>query len=220
MKVSTAPGHKGRFVFGTLGGKPVGVMQGRIHCYEGYTPEEVAFPVRVFRLLGATKLIVTNAAGCANAAWNAGDLMLIRDHIRLMGFSPLWGSNLEEFGPRFNDMTWVYSRRLGSIARAVAEENGITLREGVYMFFPGPQYETPAEVRAARILGADVCGMSTVPEATVAAHAGMETLGLSLCTNMAAGMLAKPLSGEEVIASADAAAPRFSKLVLGILERM
>ena len=171
---STAPGHEGRFVFGTLCGKRVAVMQGRMHCYEGYTMEDAAYAVRVIRLLGAKTMIVTNAAGAVNTDYQAGDLMLISDHIKLFDFGPLWGPNIEEFGTRFPDMSNVYSPRLRALAKEVAREQELTLREGVYMYFPGPQFETPAEVRAARILGADAVGMSTAPEAIAAAHCGYE----------------------------------------------
>ena len=171
FRPSTAPGHKGRFVFGTLRGRRVAVMQGRIHCYEGYSMEQAAYAVRVARLLGAKTLFVTNAAGCVNTDWGVGELMLLTDHIKLFDFGPLWGPNLEEFGTRFPDMTTVYTPRLQTLARETAKAHGIPLREGVYMYFPGPQFETPAEVRAARVLGADAVGMSTVPEAIAAAGA-------------------------------------------------
>ena len=217
---STAPGHEGRFVFGSLRGKRVAVMQGRMHCYEGYTMEDAAYAVRVIRLLGAKTMIVTNAAGAANTDYQAGDLMLISDHIRLFDFGPLWGPNIEEFGTRFPDMSNVYSPRLRALAKDVAREQGLSLQEGVYMYFPGPQFETPAEVRAARILGADAVGMSTAPEATAAAHCGYEILGVTLCANMAAGVLPQPLSGEEVNEMAEQSAPRFSSLILGCLEKL
>ena len=155
MKRSTAPDHAGRFVFGRLAGQDVAVMQGRLHTYEGWSFEDVSYPVRVLRLLGAETLVVTNAAGAVNTAFSAGDIMLITDHIKLFGVSPLCGPNLEEFGPRFPDMSHVYTPRLQDTAREAAEELSIPLRQGVYMYFPGPQYETPAEVRAARALGAD-----------------------------------------------------------------
>ncbi len=220
FKPSTAPDHKGRFVFGTLRGRRVAVMQGRMHCYEGYSMEDAAYPVRVLRLLGADKLIVTNAAGAVNTDFSAGDLMLITDHIKLFDFGPLRGANLSEFGTRFPDVSSLYTPRLQQLARGKARELGIPLREGVYMYFPGPQFETPAEVRAARILGADAVGMSTVPEAIVAGHCGYEILGVTLCANMAAGVLPRPLSGEEVNEMAAASAPRFSALILGCLEAM
>ena len=217
---STAPGHEGRFVFGTLCGKRVAVMQGRMHCYEGYTMEDAAYAVRVIRLLGAKTMIVTNAAGAVNTDYQAGDLMLISDHIKLFDFGPLWGPNIEEFGTRFPDMSNVYSPRLRALAKEVAREQELTLQEGVYMYFPGPQFETPAEVRAARILGADAVGMSTAPEAIAAAHCGYEILGVTLCANMAAGVLPQPLSGEEVNEMAEQSAPHFSSLILGCLERL
>ena len=220
MKCSTAPDHQGRFVFGSLAGRRVAVMQGRLHTYEGWSFADVSYPVRVLRLLGAETLIVTNAAGAVNTAFSAGDLMLITDHIKLFGVSPLWGPNPEEFGPRFPDMSRVYTPSLQEAARQAAQELNIPLRQGVYMYFPGPQYETPAEVRAARLLGADVVGMSTVPEAITAAHCGMKVLGFTLCTNMAAGVLDQPLSGEEVIAAGQAAAPRFAALVTACLSRV
>ena len=220
MKRSTAPDHKGRFVFGRLSGQNVAVMQGRLHTYEGWSFEDVSYPVRVLRLLGAEALVVTNAAGAVNTAFSAGDIMLITDHIKLFGASPLCGPNLEEFGPRFPDMSHVYTPALQDVARQAAHQLEIPLREGVYMYFPGPQYETPAEVRLARILGADAVGMSTVPEAIVAAHCGMKVLGFTLCTNMAAGVLDQPLSSDEVLAAASAASPRFSALIKGCLGRL
>lgn len=220
FRVSTAPGHEGRFVFGMLRGRRVAVMQGRMHCYEGYTMEDAAYAVRVVRLLGAKTMFVTNAAGAVNTDYQAGDLMLISDHIKLFDFGPLWGPNIAEFGTRFPDVSSIYTPRLRDLARTVAARQGITLREGVYMYFPGPQFETPAEVRAARILGADAVGMSTAPEAIAAAHCGYEVLGVTLCANMAAGVLAQPLCGEEVNEMAEQSAPRFSALLLGCLEAL
>ncbi|MEG1593747.1 MAG: purine-nucleoside phosphorylase [Oscillibacter sp.] len=198
MKRSTAPDHRGQFVFGRLAGVDVAVMQGRLHPYEGWSFEDTAYPVRVLKLLGAETLVVT----------------------KLFGDSPLSGENLEEFGPRFPDMSHVYTPALQEIARSAAQKLGIPLMEGVYMYFPGPQYETPAEVRAARILGADAVGMSTVPEAIAAAHCGMRVLGFTLCTNMAAGVLDAPLSSEEVLAAAGEATPKFSALVRSCLAGM
>lgn len=220
MKSSTAPDHKGQFLFGRLAGRNAAVMQGRLHTYEGYSLEDAAFPVRLARLLGAETLVVTNAAGAVNTGFHAGDLMLITDHIKLFGMGPLQGPNLPEFGPRFPDMSHVYTPALQALARAAAAARGIPLREGVYMYFPGPQYETPAEVRAARTLGADAVGMSTVPEVIAAAHCGMRVLGFTLCTNMAAGVLDQPLSSDEVIAAGEAAAPRFTALVMDCLSRL
>lgn len=220
FKHSTAPGHKGRFVFGTLSGKKVAIMQGRMHTYEGYTMEEVAYAVRVIRLLGADKMIVTNAAGAICDDFSAGDIMMITDHIKFFASSPLTGPNLSEFGPRFPDMTRAYDPDMQQVARGCAAELGMTLREGVYMFFPGPQFETPAEIRAARILGADAAGMSTVPEVIAAAHCGMRTLGFTLCANMAAGILSQPLSEEEVLEAAEAAREPFSALVRACLAKL
>ncbi len=220
MKHSTAPGHKGQFLFGRLAGRNVAVMQGRLHTYEGWSFADAGYPVRVLRLLGARSLVVTNAAGAVNTGFAAGDIMLITDHIKFFGVSPLCGPNVEEFGPRFPDVSHVYTPALRQKARETAGAQGVDLKEGVYMFFPGPQYETPAEVRAARLLGADAVGMSTVPEAITAAHCGMEVLGFTLCTNMAAGVLEQPLSGDEVIEAAEAAGPKFTALVKGCLERL
>ena len=220
MKFSTAPGHKGRFLFGRLAGQPVAVMQGRLHTYEGWSFADVAYPVRVLRLLGAEALVVTNAAGAVNRDFSVGDIMLITDHIKLFGISPLCGANVEAFGPRFPDMSRVYTPALGEVARQAAKALGIPLREGVYMYFPGPQYETPAEVRAARLLGADAVGMSTVPEAIVAGHCGMQVLGFTLLSNMAAGILDQPLTEEEILEAAEACRDKFSRLVLACLKKI
>ena len=213
MKRSTAPDHIGRFVFGRLAGQDVAVMQGRLHTYEGWSFEDVSYPVLVLRLLGAETLVVTNAAGAVNTAFSAGDIMLITDHIKLFGVSPLCGPNLTDFGPRFPDMSHVYTPRLQDAARKAAAELSIPLRQGVYMYFPGPQYETPAEVRAARVLGADAVGMSTAVEATAARHCGMRVCGISCVCNKGAGLSPTPLTHEEVQAAADAAAPLFKRLV-------
>ena len=220
FKVSTAPGHKGQLVFGTLRGQKVAVMQGRMHHYEGYSYEEVSYAVRVLRLLGCDTLIVTNAAGCVHTGWQAGDLMLITDHIKLFSQSPLRGENLPEFGVRFPDASKLYTPRLQELARQTAQEQGLTLREGVYFYCYGPQYETPAEVRAARILGGDAVGMSTAPEVVVAGHCGMEVLGITLLSNMAAGILDQPLSEREVLDAAEAAKEKFSGLIRACLRRM
>lgn len=220
MKHSTAPDHKGQFVFGRLAGQNVAVMQGRLHAYEGWSFADASYPVRLLRLLGAETLIVTNAAGAVNTAFDVGDIMLITDHIKLFGVSPLCGPNVDEFGPRFPDMTHAYTPALQEIARNNAKTLDIRLQEGVYMYFPGPHYETPAEIRAARTLGADAVGMSTVPEVIVASHCGMKVLGFTLCTNMAAGVLDQPLTGEEVILAGKEAAPRFSALVKACLAQV
>ena len=220
FKVSTAPGHKGQLVFGTLEGQNVAVMQGRMHHYEGYSYEEVAYAVRVLRLLGCDTLIVTNAAGCINLEWKAGELMLITDHIKFFLESPLRGENLPEFGVRFPDASHLYTPALQELARQTAKELDIPLREGVYMYFPGPQYETPAEIRAARVLGADAAGMSTAPEVITAGHCGMQVLGFTLLSNMAAGILDQPLSEQEVLDAAEAAKEPFSALVRGCLAKL
>lgn len=220
FKHSTAPGHKGRFVFGILGGKRVAVMQGRMHCYEGYSFADASYAVRVAKLLGAGAMIVTNAAGAINTDFAAGDIMLITDHMKFFGDSPLTGANIPEFGVRFPDMSKVYSKRLQEIAVTGAEELSIPLQKGVYMYFPGPQFETPAEIRAARILGADAAGMSTVPEAITACHCGMEILGFTLCANMASGVLDQPLTEQEVLDSAENAKEHFSALVLACLAKI
>ena len=218
FKVSTAPGHKGQLVFGTLAGQKVAVMQGRMHHYEGYSFEEVAYAVRVLHLLGADTMIVTNAAGCVNMNWNAGDLMLITDHIKIFMESPLRGPNLSEFGVRFPDASNLYTPALREVARKAAANLGIELREGIYNYFPGPQYETPAEIRLFRTLGADAIGMSTAPEVIVAGHCGMQVLGFTLLSNMAAGILDQPLTEEEVLEAAAACKDKFSRLVLECLK--
>ena len=220
FKVSTAPGHKGQLVFGTLEGQNVAVMQGRMHHYEGYSYEEVAYAVRVLRLLGCDTLIVTNAAGCINLEWTAGELMLITDHIKFFMESPLRGENLPEFGVRFPDASHLYTPALQELARQTARELDIPLREGVYMYFPGPQYETPAEIRAARVLGADAAGMSTAPEVITAGHCGMQVLGFTLLSNMAAGILDQPLSEQEVLDAAAVCRDKFSRLVLACLNKL
>ena len=220
FKTSTAPGHKGQLVFGTLAGQRVAVMQGRMHHYEGYSYEEVSYAVRVLRLLGCSTLVVTNAAGCINLEWSAGDLMLITDQIKLFMESHLRGPNLPEFGPRFPDSSNLYSPALREVARRAAAALGIELREGVYMYFPGPQYETPAEIRFARTAGADAAGMSTAPEVITAAHCGMQVLGFTLLSNMAAGILPQPLTEQEVLDAGEAAKEKFSQLLLECLKRM
>ena len=216
---STAPGHKGQLVFGTLRGQKVAVMQGRMHHYEGYSYEEVSYAVRVLRLLGCDTLFVTNAAGGVNLSFRAGDLMLITDQIKIFMESPLRGPNLDEFGVRFPDSSELYTPALRELAKKQARALDIDLKEGVYMYFPGPQYETPAEVRMARLLGADAVGMSTAPEVIAAAHCGMQILGFSLVSNMAAGVLPQKLT-EEVLEAAAAARDRFSGLLLACLEHL
>lgn len=221
FSVSTAPGHKGQLVFGTLAGKNVAVMQGRLHAYEGYSFEEVCFPLRVLRLLGCSKLVITNASGGVNLNFRVGDICLITDHIKFFMDSPLRGQNIPEFGPRFPDASRLYTPRLQDVARHVARAQGLSLAEGVYMYFPGPSYETPAEIRAIRTLGADLVGMSTVPEVLAAGHAGMEVLGFSLVSNAAAGIVdGATLSEQEVLDAAAAAKERFSRLICGCVACM
>jgi purine-nucleoside phosphorylase len=217
---STAPGHRGRLVTGSFEGKPVAVMQGRFHYYEGYSMQQVAFPVRVLKLLGVETLIVTNAAGGINRLFNSGDLMLIRDHIKLAGDSPLRGPNDEDFGPRFNDMSDAYGRELRRKAREAAEEKGIDLREGVYAYMTGPSFETPAEIEMLRVLGADAVGMSTVPEVITASHAGIDVLAISTVTNLAAGILDQPLSHEEVLETGKQVKGKLLKLLNAVLEKL
>lgn len=218
--VSTAPGHAGKLVFGRLAGQKVAVMQGRAHYYEGHDFDMVSYGVRALRTLGAHTLIVTNASGGVREDLMPGDIMMITDHIKLAGDSPLRGPNIPELGVRFPDMSTAYTPELRKTARMAAKHSGVSLKEGVYMFFPGPQYETPAEVRAAAILGADAVGMSTVPEVIAARHAGMRILGFSLICNKGAGLQSHALSEREVLDAAEAAKPKFSKLVLRCLEMM
>ncbi len=218
FKASTAVGHKGNLLVGTLGGKSVLAMQGRFHYYEGYTMEEVTYPMRVFALLGIKTVLVSNAAGAVNPDFRVGDLMVISDHINLMP-NPLLGPNKENFGPRFPDMTEPYSLRLRNIAHKVASELKINLREGVYVAGTGPTYETRAEYKMYRFIGGDACGMSTVPEVIVARHCGMEVFGMSVITNQSADLGNGTLNdGDDVVRAADQAADQmtllFSKIIL------
>lgn len=215
--VSTVEGHAGRFVIGRLEGKPVIAMQGRFHYYEGYDMKEVTFPVRVMKALGVERLIVTNAAGGVNESYLPGDLMLITDHLNMSGDHPLRGKNEAELGPRFPDASDIYDRATTGRIFDAALREGIRLQRGVYCFNQGPSYETPAEVRMARVLGADAVGMSTVPEALVASHAGMKVTGISCITNMAAGILDQPLDHHEVVETADRVKSTFIDLVRMIL---
>ncbi|MCL2003848.1 MAG: purine-nucleoside phosphorylase [Oscillospiraceae bacterium] len=218
--VSTAPGHAGRLVLGILAGKKVAVMQGRFHYYEGYGFAESVYGVRALRLLGAETLLVTNAAGGLGDGFAPGDIMLIEDHIKFFDDSPLRGANIPELGTRFPDMSYAYTPALREVAVNAARTLDVPLKRGVYMYFPGPQYETPAEIRAAKALGADAVGMSTVPEVIAAAHAGMNTLGFSLICNMAAGLQTHKLSEQEVLDTAEMSKGVFSRLVLRCLEMM
>ncbi len=218
--VSTVQGHKGQLVIGNLQGVPVFTLQGRFHYYEGYSMDKITFPVRVMQGLGISTLIVTNAAGGINLNFTSGALMLIKDHINLMGDNPLRGKNWEEFGPRFPDMTNAYSPRLLKLAQEVAADLKIKVESGVYVALPGPSYETPAEIRFLRTIGADAVGMSTVPEVIVANHGGMEVLGISCITNMAAGVTGKKLSHEEVVETANRVKDNFKTLLLGIIKKL
>ncbi len=220
FSASTAPGHAGELLSGVKNGKRVLVMSGRFHRYEGIAIRQLAVPVYVFRLLGVKTLILTNAAGGVNLAYQPGDLMLISDYINLTGDSPLTGPNIDEIGPRFPDMSNVFTERLRGIARQTAEEMGLALREGVYCWMPGPCYETPAEIRMIRLLGADAVGMSTVPDAMAARHAGMDVLGISCITNMAAGILDQPITHQEVLETGRRIQADFRALIDRILQRV
>ena len=218
--LSTVESHAGRLLCGTLAGRTVVAMQGRFHRYEGYDLQRVTFPVRVLRALGARTLVVSNACGNMNPLWAPGELMLIADHINLLGDNPLIGRNDDSLGPRFPDMSEPYSARLRAVARAVALERRIVLREGVYVAVTGPNLETRAEYRFLRATGADVVGMSTVPEVIVAVHGGMEVLGVSILTDQCLPDALEPASVERIIATAGAAEPRLTELVTGVLERL
>ena len=217
---STAPGHKGQLVFGTLNGVTVLCMQGRLHFYEGHPMDAIIFPIRVMKLLGVQTLIVTNAAGGVNKGYQVGDLMLIQDHINFLGTNPLIGPKMQEFGPRFCDMSYTYTPRLREIAKKTAARLNIPLQEGVYLACTGPSFETPAEIRAFRTLGADAVGMSTVPEVIAASHCGMQVLAFSLITNMAAGVLDQKLTEEEVIVIGRRQGTVLQSLVLEILGQL
>ncbi|WP_153122744.1 purine-nucleoside phosphorylase [Peribacillus tepidiphilus] len=217
---STVQGHAGQLVIGELGGKTVLAMQGRFHFYEGYPMEKVTFPVRVMKLLGIEKLIVTNAAGGVNESFKPGDLMIISDHINNMGTNPLIGSNDERFGPRFPDMSEAYDKEFRMLAKEIASSIHLEVKEGVYIGNSGPTYETPAEVKMARIWGGDAVGMSTVPEVIVARHSGIRVLGISCITNMAAGILDQPLSHDEVIETTEKVKSSFLTYVKEIVSRM
>lgn len=218
--VSTVESHAGRLLCGMLGGKTVVAMQGRFHRYEGYSLQQVTFPVRVLRALGAETLIVSNACGGMHPLWAPGELMLIADHINLLGDNPLIGPNDDRLGPRFPDMSEPYDRALRALARAVAADQRITLREGVYVAVPGPNLETRAEYRFLRGIGADVVGMSTVPEVIVAIHGGMRVLGVSIITDQCLPDALEPASVEKIIAVAGRAEPALTTLVCGVLERL
>jgi len=218
--VSHVVGHEGRLVVGTLGGRSVAVLAGRSHAYEGHDPRTVTFAVRVLGLLGIKTLVITNAAGGVNAGIAPGALMVIDDHINLMGLNPLVGPNDDRFGPRFPDMTEVYALRLRRIADECGQVLGLTLPHGVYAALLGPSYETPAEIRYLRTIGADAVGMSTVPEAIVAHQMGIEVLGISCIANMAAGLLPQPLDHTEVLATTRRVRHQFAALLEAIIARL
>lgn len=218
--VSTVPGHKGRFLFGYVDDVPVVAMQGRVHYYEGYPMTDVVLPIRLMKLLGAGILFLTNAAGGVNPEFSAGDFMLIKDQIASFVPSPLIGANLEELGPRFCDMSEVYDKDLQEIIRKTAKDLGIPLQEGVYIQLTGPNFETPAEVKMCRTLGADAVGMSTACEAIAANHMGMKICGISCISNLACGLTDQPLSHQEVQETADRVAPLFEKLVTASIVNM
>lgn len=215
--VSTVQGHDGKFLFGYVKNTPVFLMKGRVHYYEGYPMEDVVLPVRLMGLLGADTVILTNAAGGINRTFQAGDLMLITDHISIAVPNPLRGENIDELGTRFPDMSHVYDPELQEAAKKTAARQGISLREGIYVQCSGPSYETPAEIRMLGALGADAVGMSTVCEAIAARHMGMKVCGISCITNMAAGILDQPLDHREVQKSADQAKEKFENLITGLV---
>lgn len=218
--LSTVESHAGRLIVGTLGGKRVMAMQGRFHRYEGYSLQQVTFPIRVLQALGARTLIVSNACGGMREEWSAGDLMLINDHINLLGDNPLVGPNDDSLGPRFPDLSEAYDRSLLALARDVAQATGVAVREGVYAAVAGPNLETPAEYRMLRRIGADVVGMSTVPEVIVARHGGMRVLGISIITDMCIPETLEPASLEKILAVAATAEPKLTALVRGVVERL
>lgn len=217
---STVASHKGELVCAAVGGKNVLMMSGRFHYYEGYSMEQVAFPVRVFSLLGIEKLIVTNAAGGINEAFRPGDLMLIEDHIKFFDESPARGTNISAFGQRFFDLSQAYSKRLCSLAEQAGNACGVSLKKGVYAYMPGPQFETPAEIRALRVLGADAVGMSTVPEVIAANQCGIEVLGISCISNMAAGISDCAINDDEVVEVAGRVSDSFVSLIRHTLQLM
>jgi purine-nucleoside phosphorylase len=218
--LSTVESHRGRLLCGTLGGKTVVAMQGRFHRYEGYSLQQVTFPVRVLRALGAQTLVVSNACGGMHPLWAPGDLMLIADHINLLGDNPLIGPNDDTMGPRFPDMSEPYDAALRKLARRVATERGVTLREGVYVAVPGPNLETRAEYRLLRLIGADVVGMSTVPEVIVARHGGMRVLGLSIITDLCLPDALEPTNLDDILRVAREAEPRLTAVVRGVVEAL
>jgi len=217
---STVAGHCGRIILGEAEGVPVAALQGRVHYYEGYTMSEVVFPIRVLGALGIRQLLVTNAAGGINMAFSTGDLMIITDHLNLTGANPLVGANIDAMGPRFPDMTEAYDPAMRATCLAAAAEAEIELKQGVYVGLSGPSYETPAEIRMYRLLGADAVGMSTVPEVIVANHMGVRVLGISCITNMAAGILDRKLTHQEVMDTTERVKERFGALLQATIPRL
>jgi purine-nucleoside phosphorylase len=217
---STAIGHAGKLVIGTVAGVPVVAMQGRVHLYEGYSAKEVAFPMRVFARMGVGAVILTNAAGGINTSYSRGALVALRDHINLQGANPLVGANEDRFGVRFPDMTHAYDPEFRRFAGQAAKDQKMQLHEGVYLAIAGPNYETPAEIHAFRTLGADLVGMSTVPEVLAARHSGMRVLGISCVTNMAAGITGEPLTAEEVFETGARVRTQFIGLLTAVIPRI
>ena len=218
--VTTVASHAGRLILGELSGKKVVCMSGRFHYYEGYDFEELVAPIRVFHLLGVKSVILTNAAGAINTSYRPGEIMIIKDHIKFMGDSPVRGKNIEEFGPRFFDMSSAYDLEYRELAKRQADKLGMKINEGIYFYCSGPQFETPAEINAIRVLGGDAVGMSTVTETITAAHCGMKVLGLSLMSNMAAGVLDQPITTEEVRETARKSQNEFKALLREIIREM
>ena len=217
---STVPGHSGRLLIGTLQGIPIAVMQGRVHAYEGYTPHQVTFPVRVLGRMGIKTLLLTNAAGGIRESLHQGQLVLLSDHINFTGYNPVAGPNDDRFGPRFFDMSEAYSKKLRALAKEAANEEGYELEEGVYLSLLGPSFETPAEIRAFRTLGADLVGMSTVQETIAARHMGLGVLGISCVTNMAAGIQIQPLNHEEVMETGKRVEAKLAALLTRLLPKI
>ena len=218
--VTTVASHAGRLILGELSGKKVVCMSGRFHYYEGYDFEQLVAPIRVFHLLGVKSVILTNAAGAVNTSYRPGEIMIIKDHIKFMGDSPVRGKNIEEFGPRFFDMSSAYDLEYRELAKRQADKLGMKINEGIYFYCTGPQFETPAEINAIRVLGGDAVGMSTVTETITAAHCGMKVLGLSLMSNMAAGVLDQPITTEEVRETARKSQNEFKALLREIIREM
>ena len=220
FKISTAPGHAGQFIAGRLAGRKILCMQGRLHIYEGYTPADVSFPVRVASMLGASRLIITCACGGINTGYNVGDLVMLMDYINLTHTGPLVGMDIDGFDTRFVDMSYALDREYIALAESKAQKLGTPLKEGVYFYMPGPQFETPAEIKAARILGGDLVGMSVVHEVIMARRMGMRVVGFGLVTNMAAGILDAPLTEDEIFTEGIKARERFGKLLKLFIQDM